>query len=1005
MPRHVDPSAPASAITPARPAARACPALSLALALLLLAPACAQRPQEPLDDEAMVRARREGKVPEVAAREWFYPRYIHDYFPGMDQIAVLPQAVSAAGVDPLQAPVYQLLDKGTPSAVLVEPRLTRNEIFGRNAWMIWCAGNEGFWDWLGTQFGFVDLLRLLDTRHRSTRFRDAGLINEPGMQQAGSPSEDEFGLWLDQPADPAVREWRRAYARTAFRTGGGGAAQGSYGAQGPAQPDMTPRPGSGAGEGYAGQAGYGAGGAYDPRIPPPEIYGLSSGVVGLRLFPNPKFDAAARRKWDAARYYGSATGDPTLVRPYRVGMSCAFCHASFHPLKPPRDVTTPEWENVSGNIGAQYLRIRAVFGNLLPKNNFVYHLLDSQPPGTIDTSLIASDNINNPNTMNAVFKLAQRALVSFRNPKEDQSAVSAALPSIWRHPEANPPAGAPDPTPDAWRAVFASEGLTDELHGSNGDPRRVPRILVDGADSIGAFGALARVYLNIGTHYEHWNQLHLPVVGFRPQQPFRVNNVEKHSVYWHATQFRVGPLRDYFLKVTPSMPLVDARSASRPDATDAAAAQREADERRSRIDASKLPRGRQVFARNCIVCHSSIQPPERHAAMAAVAARGELWDHDPGSWLSKPSYVEWALKEVETEKFWRDNYLSTDYRIAVNLVETNACRALATNAITGNMWQDFSSEGYRRMPSVGSIRFFNPFLGPNGGEAWFEPRHKTAPGVPAGGGGPGFYRVPTLVSIWATAPFLHNNSLGLFTNDPSVEGRLTAFNDGIRKLLYPERRLAGSSYNGATMARLERDHGLIWRTTEPSYLHVASAYIPGIIGFQSPIIRKLEAWFPWAKSVPPRWWPLPSAALLLLAFFVLLYASRLRFRLIGYTAILFALVVGVVVYFLNGGLGDIRLGPIPAGTPVNLLGNLNPDAPHDELKKALKTTRSALTEIESAKLAPEAAWALLRERVAPELVKVSKCPDFVMDRGHYYEWFKTMSDADKEALIELLKTF
>ena len=36
---------------------------------------------------------------------------------------------------------------------------------------------------------------------------------------------------------------------------------------------------------------------------------------------------------------------------------------------------------------------------------------------------------------------------------------------------------------------------------------------------------------------------------------------------------------------------------------------------------------------------------------------------------------------------------------------------------------------------------------------------------------------------------------------------------------------------------------------------------------------------------------------------------------------------------------------------------------------------------------------------------VSRCPDFVMDQGHYFEWFKQMTDEDKDALIELLKTF
>jgi hypothetical protein len=90
----------------------------------------------------------------------------------------------------------------------------------------------------------------------------------------------------------------------------------------------------------------------------------------------------------------------------------------------------------------------------------------------------------------------------------------------------------------------------------------------------------------------------------------------------------------------------------------------------------------------------------------------------------------------------------------------------------------------------------------------FTPRHHVRNDAQPGGGGPGFYRVPTLVSIWATAPLLHNNSLGTFNNDPSIDGRLDAFDDAIRKLLWPDRRLESSSYNGATPERLKRDHGL-----------------------------------------------------------------------------------------------------------------------------------------------------------------------------------------------------
>ena len=74
--------------------------------------------------------------------------------------------------------------------------------------------------------------------------------------------------------------------------------------------------------------------------------------------------------------------------------------------------------------------------------------------------------------------------------------------------------------------------------------------------------------------------------------------------------------------------------------------------------------------------------------------------------------------------------------------------------------------------------------------------------------------------------------------------------------------------------------------------------------------------------------------------------------------------------------------------------------------QAFNVTRDTLTEIESTQPErPSDRSKLLHERIAPALMTVSKCPDFVMDRGHYFEWFKRMSDADKDALIELLKTF
>ncbi len=55
------------------------------------------------------------------------------------------------------------------------------------------------------------------------------------------------------------------------------------------------------------------------------------------------------------------------------------------------------------------------------------------------------------------------------------------------------------------------------------------------------------------------------------------------------------------------------------------------------------------------------------------------------------------------DDFLTDNYLSTERRIPVTLLQTNACSPLATNALGGNIWDNFSSQTYKDLPSVGKM--------------------------------------------------------------------------------------------------------------------------------------------------------------------------------------------------------------------------------------------------------------------------------------------------------------
>jgi len=149
---------------------------------------------------------------------------------------------------------------------------------------------------------------------------------------------------------------------------------------------------------------------------------------------------------------------------------------------------------------------------------------------------------------------------------------------------------------------------------------------------------------------------------------------------------------------------------------------------------------------------------------------------------------------VLRDDFLVDNYLSDDQRHPLSELGTNAQRTMGTNAMGGHTWGQMSSQTYKdeRVPieplqdqdaNGKHIPLYDPLTGKN--DIKFEaPRS--------------FYRTPTLVSVWATAPYLHNNALGIYTGDPSVAGRMAAYEDGMTKLLWPEKRLGIKSMKVTT---------------------------------------------------------------------------------------------------------------------------------------------------------------------------------------------------------------
>jgi hypothetical protein len=764
-------------------------------------------------------------------------------------------------------------------------QLSVDEVKGRNNWIVWTAGNDRFWDVISVNsIGTLDLLKTISSYKypanlkvpdfgRHNRWRYLGLVNEPCFEEAKGPDPNRYGLWLDKrsancPPDPFENEQKYPGVKI---------------------------------------------GARGKNLPVGSFYGWGTGIMGLRLFPNPAFDEAAAKAWDPVRYYNDPSyfNRKDLIKPYRVGMSCGFCHVGPDPVRPPKDPENPQFAELSSIVGAQYFWIDRIFPWQYDQTSFPFQLFHTSRPGALDTSLVSTDSINNPRTMNAVYELGARLAIAKRWGKETLAGGGLNNAQLNDYVKSGP--------------------LTEFFQ----PPSTVltPRVLKDGSDSVGALGALNRVFLNIGEFSEEWLTHFNPLVGGKPITPIEIAVARRNSVYWQATESQTFPLAQFFLNHTQPHLLKDAPNGTKFLTTDAA----------------KLTRGKEVFAERCARCHSSKAPeppvpgldPNGCAGSGYLDCWNKYW-----AWTKTDDFKTKMKAIVMKDDFLTDNFLSTELRVPVTLLQTNACSPLATNAIAGNIWDNFSSQTYKELPAVGAITVHNPFTG--------EASQYQMPG-----GGRGYTRPASLVSLWSTAPFLLNNTVGKFEWSPSVEARMASFNNSIEQMLWPEKRDKDPVLG-------DKVPGLIDRTTQSSYLRVPVGYLPPFAPDLAPLLKLLA----------------PST--------------------------------------VQEGVG-LEIGPIPKGTPVNLLSNINilPDnqtfpekLKHDKqllellvkIKHDLKALPANATDADARKV--------FANLVGPMLA-LSKCPDFVVNRGHYFGTDKLpasenepgLSDADKRALIEFLKTF
>ncbi|MBA3585165.1 MAG: hypothetical protein H0W36_11675 [Gemmatimonadetes bacterium] len=178
---------------------------------------------------------------------------------------------------------------------------------------------------------------------------------------------------------------------------------------------------------------------------------------------------------------------------------------------------------------------------------------------------------------------------------------------------------------------------------------------------------------------------------------------------------------------------------------------------------------------------------------------------------------------------------------------------------------------------------------------------------------------------------------------------MKSFEDSIEQMLWPAKRLGERVYKMAS----GREHlGIIDVTTEESSLRLPRGYLPR---FLRPELGVLSRWIPW------------------------LFTAE-----------------------------GIEISPIPKGTPIGLISNLDLER-RRALLPVLLRLKHALKDVAAKKGKVDAVKVYEEGGLVDEMLKVNKCPDFVVNRGHYFgtEYFKEepgLGDADKRALVAFLKT-
>ena len=613
----------------------------------------------------------------------------------LNQSAVTASSGTVTVVNALAAATVAAESAATPASQPDDPGfyagaagLDPSARAGREIWYKATAGNSRFHTYTFQQrVGvLIDWHRVLNSAERNDRFKAWGIVNDPGCCIPGSADcpakslDETYGFdWCPGDAELLSYVGRTGYRDPAC----------DYADAGADTSDPHNR-------------------NEDQRQSACDLaFGTSTGALGFRKFPNPRFD---RERWlqvngSAASWRGfsSHLADGSIEPPFLIGISCGSCHIAFDPLNPPADPANPQWENLKGAVGNQYTRISEVLSSGMKPGTLEFQVFSHARPGTSDTSAVPTDQVNNPGTINAIINTGQRP--AFSNEVVDkwrkvmECPADAEQTACWCEPGHEG---------KCWQRSTRTEGA-------------VHHILKGGEDSIGALEAIQRVYINIGSCAEQCWVNHLtdlrqldPEQRNFGQTPFDIGQCRRDCANFRAVEDRLQNILDFLSSAETHATDLEVARRNEARKKNPAARYQTQDfiaELEKEFGRGSVTRGREVFAANCARCHSSI----------AEQAGGPFVNRD--------------FRAVDAASGLRADWMGSDKATAVSEVGTFRCRALHSNHMTGHVWQEYGSETLRSRAPDPNVQ---------------EP----------GDGGRGSYRNISLLSLWAHAPFLHNNALG-----------------------------------------------------------------------------------------------------------------------------------------------------------------------------------------------------------------------------------------------------